>query len=111
MYYKQGDIVLIPYPFTDLSQIKQRPAVIISRTTENQSSYIVAKVTSVIRSDQFSFRLLTSEIDRELKYDSEVRINEIFTVSRNIIIKRFATISRPSMLELTTKIKANISVN
>ena len=28
--YKQGDIVLLPYPFSDLSNSKPRPAVIIS---------------------------------------------------------------------------------
>lgn len=47
MKYYQGDIVLLPYPYTDLSEIKQRPAVIISKDSINKQNYIVAKITSV----------------------------------------------------------------
>jgi mRNA interferase MazF len=49
MKYKQGDIIFIPFPFTDLSNKKQRPAVIVSRHSINYPNYIVAKITSVIR--------------------------------------------------------------
>lgn len=81
MKYNQGDIILLPYPFTDLSNTKQRPAVIISKDAVNKQNYIVAKITSVIRGDKFSFPITPTDIDRELKYESEVRTNEIFTVS------------------------------
>jgi len=47
MKYYQGDIILLPFPFSDLSNAKQRPAVIISRDSANNQNYIVAKITSV----------------------------------------------------------------
>ncbi|MEM8526074.1 MAG: type II toxin-antitoxin system PemK/MazF family toxin [Bacteroidota bacterium] len=85
--YKQGDIILIPYPFTDLSTAKQRPAVIISNEKSNnfRGDYIVAKVTSVIRNDDFSFTLSSGRLDHPIPRPSEVRTNELLTVSKEII--------------------------
>jgi mRNA interferase MazF len=110
MKYKQGDIILLPYPYTDLSNTKQRPAVIISKDSVNKQNYIVAKITSVIRGDKFSFPIASTDIDRELKYESEVRTNEVFTVSTAIIIKKFASFKKEPLKRLTENIKDNISV-
>lgn len=110
MKYNQGDIILLPYPFTDFSNIKQRPAVIISNNSINNQNYIVAKITSVIRNDKFSFPISLTDIDRELKYESEVRTNEVFTVNASIIIKKFASFKKETLRNLTEIIKENISV-
>ena len=42
----RGDIVLVPFPFTDLSEKKVRPAIIIS--TKNDIDVSVAFISSVI---------------------------------------------------------------
>lgn len=110
MKYFQGDIILLPYPYTDLSKTKQRPAVIISNGAVNKQNYIVAKITSVIRGDKFSFPIAQSHIDRELKYESEVRTNELFTVSPTIIIKKFASFKKEPLKRLTEKIKGHLTV-
>lgn len=110
MKYLQGDIILVPYPFTYLSNTKQRPAVIISKDSINKHHFIVAKITSVIRADSFSFYINPNDIDFELKYDSEVRTNEIFTVSQSIIIKKFASFNQDALKRLTDSIKSNISI-
>lgn len=110
MKYFQGDIILLPYPYTDLSKTKQRPAVIISNGAVNKQNYIVAKITSVIRGDKFSFPIAQSDIDRELKYESEVRTNELFTVSPTIIIKKFAAFKKEPLKRLTEKIKGHLTV-
>ena len=111
MKYNQGDIILLPYPYTDLSNTKQRPAVIISKDSVHKQNYIVAKITSVIRGDRFSFPISPADIDRELKFDSEVRTNEVFTVSPTIIIKRFASFKKEPLKRLTESVKDNISVD
>ena len=48
MMYKQGDILLIPFPFTDLSSTKQRPVLVLSNTKYNESNQdiVVAAITS-----------------------------------------------------------------
>ena len=48
--FKQGDVILIPFPFTDFSTLKQRPAVILSGDKFNQThqDVIVAAISSTI---------------------------------------------------------------
>ncbi|MGD9733946.1 MAG: type II toxin-antitoxin system PemK/MazF family toxin [Desulfamplus sp.] len=44
--YKLGDIILIPFPFTDLSSTKVRPALIISKNNQKSQNVIVCFITS-----------------------------------------------------------------
>lgn len=108
--FKQGDIVLIPYPYTDLSSVKKRPVIILSRDTINRDSYIVAKITSVLRSDGFSFQIQNTDLDNPIPKQSEVRTNEIFTAHKSLIIKKFCTMKRIALIALTERVKDHITV-
>ena len=46
--YKQGDVLLVPYPFTDQSGSKRRPSVVVSGDAYNQThpDVILAPITS-----------------------------------------------------------------
>ncbi len=52
MDYQFGDVVLVPFPFTDQSTAKQRPGVIISNATYHRErrDVILMAITSQIRS-------------------------------------------------------------
>ena len=45
---KRGDVLLLPFPFTDLSTAKRRPAVVLSTEAYNsrRGDVIVAAITS-----------------------------------------------------------------
>ena len=47
--YHRGDVVLIPFPFTDLSSVKTRPVVVLSTDgyANKTGNIIVAMITSV----------------------------------------------------------------
>ncbi len=49
--YRQGDVLLVPYPFTDQSGSKRRPAVVLSGDAYNQAhpDVILAPITSQIK--------------------------------------------------------------
>src|SRR3989344_3674001 len=59
-----GDVVLLPFPFTDFSTAKQRPALIISSNRWNSSGddVIVAAITSKIRQSKFEYIFLDTEL-------------------------------------------------
>lgn len=45
--YNQGDIVVVDFPFTDASQTKKRPALVLSNHTVNQTGdYLLVMITS-----------------------------------------------------------------
>ncbi len=48
--YRQGDVFLVPFPFTDQSGTKQRPAVVLSGSEYNQNhlDIILVPITSQI---------------------------------------------------------------
>ena len=52
--YQHGDVVLIPFPFTDLSAAKTRPAVVVSSKLyhETRSELLLAYVSSQVSKAQ-----------------------------------------------------------
>jgi mRNA interferase MazF len=108
--YQQGDIVLIPFPFTDFSQTKNRPAIIVGNHPTRNNDYIVAKITSNLHSDSSSFLLNAADIVGALPAISEVRSNELMTVAHKRVIKKYATLDSFALKLLCEKIKIHFAV-
>jgi mRNA interferase MazF len=109
--YKQGDIVFVPYPYTDdLTATKQRPVVILSRNSHNRYQYIVAKITSVIRNDSFSFPIFNHEIDFSLDRASEVRVNDLATISHKLFKKKLGAFTKDGLQKLLVVIQDNFVI-
>ncbi|GGK06125.1 hypothetical protein GCM10007063_30770 [Lentibacillus kapialis] len=62
--YKQGDIVLVPVPFSDLKEQKQRPVLIISRDSYNQvtEDIVVSAITSRLKNLDYSIKLESKDL-------------------------------------------------
>jgi mRNA interferase MazF len=76
MKYKKGDIVIIGFPFSDLSTIKKRPALIISNDMVNKTGdYLMVQVTSIIRNDRLSLTINKADFvnGKELPLQSCIR--------------------------------------
>jgi mRNA interferase MazF len=77
-----GDIVLVPFPFTDLSGSKFRPALILAK---DDVDMIVAFITSQSKWVSESTVPLRATKRNGLKVDSHVRLNKIATLSLDIM--------------------------
>ncbi len=91
MRYKKGDIVIIRFPFSDLSSTKKRPALIISNdSVNNTGDYLMVQITSKIRYDNLSLLINKNNYinDKELPLQSCIRLHKIFLLNENLIISK-----------------------
>jgi len=83
--FVKGDVVILPFPFTDLSDRKKRPAFVLADLPGDD--IIVCQITSKAKSDPFVLPLETHDfISGNLPVDSFIRPNKIFTADKNIIL-------------------------
>jgi mRNA interferase MazF len=109
--YKQGEIVLVPFPFNDnLQDAKKRPAVIISKDSVNKRSYIVVKITSVTNKSAFGIPLYEKDTDIKMDKASEMITNEIMTISDKIIIRKIGILKSHALETLLDVVKDNFEI-
>lgn len=95
--YKQGDILLIPIPFSDLTSNKKRPVLVLSNDSYNSRTedIIVAAITSNLAVKDYSVMLTSSDLEEGiLKFDSCIRVDKIYTLSKGIVISKFGTVKK-----------------
>lgn len=101
--YKRGDVVLVPFPFTDFSTIKQRPALVISSDAFNRSreDIILVAITSqtVSASRGGNYPIKNTELKRSgLFREGVVLVGKIVTIDQRLVRDRLGTLS-PKVLE------------
>ena len=83
--FVKGDVVVIPFPFTDLSGNTKRPAFVVANLPGDD--IIVCQITSKAKSDPFVIPLVTHDfVSGRLPVDSFIRPNKIFTADKNLIL-------------------------
>jgi mRNA interferase MazF len=83
--FVRGDVVIIPFPFSDLSGAKRRPAFVI--TDIPGSDIILCQITSKAKSDPYAVSISNTDfISGSLPLNSYVRPNKLFTADKNIIL-------------------------
>ncbi len=111
MPYDQGDIVLVPFPFTNLTSSKVRPAIVVSNSDiNNTNDVILAAITTELKDDEFSFKLENSALTTPMTKPSEVRCHKLFTCDQNIIRKAITKLHNPQLERLAKEIKKCCSI-
>ncbi|MBS3096622.1 type II toxin-antitoxin system PemK/MazF family toxin [Candidatus Woesearchaeota archaeon] len=96
MEIKQKDIVLLPYPFTDLKGKKIRPALVVSNDSVNSKSKdcIMLPLTSVIKDEPYSIAINQEDLSSgQLIKSSRIKIDKIFTVEKRLIVMKIGILS------------------
>jgi len=112
---ERGDVVLVPFPFTDLTAEKLRPAVIIS-TDPQKTDVIIAFISSVVSPEELS------ETDYLLRQDNPVcaqtglkkasafRMRKLLTIERSKIIRRLGRASPATQEELDIRLRQAVGL-
>lgn len=81
----RGDVVIIPFPFSDLSRSKRRPALVIAAS--GSEDFILCQITSKGVRDGQEISIEDSNFQEgSLHQSSNVRPNRLFTADRRIIL-------------------------
>lgn len=92
----QGEIVLIPIPFTDLSSQKRRPVIVISNDAYHRAStdMVVVAMTSNPTSFPYCFTITDTDLIRgQLNRPGVVRVDKIYTLAQSLVITTFGQVN------------------
>lgn len=107
--YPPGSVVLVPFPFTDLSGRKRRPALVVSPGGFHDEDLILCAITSQLpqRLSEWEATLEARDIvEKKLPKKSVVKSGKLFTMHRNLITGRFGTVKEHKLQEILGKLRA-----
>ena len=78
-----GDVLLIPFPFTDLSGTKTRPVVVLGKVKDD---IIVAFISSETANPLPSDILLIADNENGLKRDSLLKVHKLATLHKKLAL-------------------------
>jgi len=101
--FVKGDLVVLPFPFSDLSSTKKRPALIVA--TMRGDDLLVCQITGQVMGDTYVIEVKDSDIlGGKLAGVSYIRTNKIFTADKSIIHYKIGNLSPAKMNKVEEKI-------
>jgi mRNA interferase MazF len=101
--FVKGDIVVLPFPFSDLRGFKKRPALIIADLKGDD--IILCQITGEERKDDYSIILKSIDLEKgKLKIESRIRPNRLFTIDKSTIFYKLGKLKTQKIKEVESKI-------
>jgi mRNA interferase MazF len=99
----KGTIVIINFPFSDLSNAKKRPALVIAGWKSND--VILCQITSIANKDEFAVELTDNDfISGSLVKKSYIRPNKLFTADKATFLDNAGCIFPEKIKDVTDAI-------
>lgn len=99
---KQGDVVLVPFPYTNLRAVKTRPALVISRRATKHGDVILLGITSRFSREAFKISSTDLTLGR-LAVTSYVNCDKVVTLHASIVRKNVAHLRTTVVRRIVTK--------
>ncbi len=104
---KQRDILLVPFPFSDLSGRKVRPVIVVSKDRFNNSSQdvIVCAITSNTAKELYSVEVDSSDLEEgKLFNDCCIKTESILKIDKKLAIKMIGRLKKEKFSQVLEKI-------
>ena len=111
--YRQREIVLTRFPFSDLVGSKIRPVLVLSNNGYNRrhSDLLICAVTSSPRAHEYAANLTTDDLEQGvLKIQSKIRADTMISIEQRIVIKRIGRVAIPKYQEIIDLVQKLISI-
>lgn len=101
--FVKGDVIVLPFPYTDFSGVKKRPAVVIA-TLRGQNT-ILAQITTNKRDDEDLVSLTKKDFSSgSLSSDSFIMVSLIFTSDSSRISYKTGKLKKEKIKEIQNKL-------
>jgi mRNA interferase MazF len=104
MTYSKGEIILLPYPFTDLTEHKVRPAVIVGPNGEKYEDIFVVPLTSKVHNLTESEFCLENWKESGLNVPTAVKRGCIL-IDAELVIKKVGILSKTDLERVNKALK------
>jgi mRNA interferase MazF len=109
--YRRGDIVLVSFPFTDLTSSKRRPALVISPNGFNDhgEDLVLVAITSQEPDDRAVAIGPGDCVEGTLPKPSYVKVTKVFTMHSTLVLKRICVLRQEKLAEVLHELRGFLS--
>jgi mRNA interferase MazF len=99
----KGDVVVVPFPFSDLTSTKKRPAVIVANKVRDE--ILLAQITSKNTSYNYTVKLNQKDFSQHVSFlNSEIKINRLFSCDSKIVLYKLGSLKKEKVVEIENKL-------
>lgn len=111
---RQQDIVWVRFPYSDMREVKFRPAVVVSNNSYNRkhNDVIACAITSRLEEKEYGIPIDESKIaSGKMPLKSMIRVDKIMQIEATLIARMFARLDNKSFDLLTERIMRLVKRN
>ncbi len=100
--YRPGEILLLAFPFTDATEVKRRPALVL--LDSGDEDIVVARITSQVVQTAYDVEV-TGWQEAGLLLPSVARLHKIATVEKRLVDRRLGTLRLDDWAKVREKVE------
>ncbi|MBS4029200.1 MAG: type II toxin-antitoxin system PemK/MazF family toxin [Ignavibacteriales bacterium] len=106
----KGKILLVPFPFDDLSSSKVRPTICLTEPIGEHEHIVVAFISSQIPKQTLETDILFDSSNQDfknsgLKVSSSIRLHRLMTITLSLVQRELGELSQPKLFEVNAHLK------